>query len=81
MNAEKYTAGFNIGDMLGETNGNDDLIQQVNNICAQNKSNAFSQGFHYGFLEGRSRLQLQKRKSSLSKILRGKSKNNRQRGR
>ena len=81
MDAEKYTAGFNIGNMLGETNGNDDLVQRMNNICAQNKNNSFSMGFHHGFLEGRTKLQRQKRKSSLSKILRGKSKNNRERGR
>jgi len=81
MDAEKYTAGFNIGSMLGETNGNDDLIQQMNKICSKSKNNPFSLGFHHGFLEGRSKLQLQQRKYSLSKILRGKSKNNRERGR
>lgn len=81
MDADKYTAGFNIGYTLGETNGNDDLVQRMNNICAQNKHNSFSMGFHHGFLEARSKRQLQKRQSSLSQILRGKSKNSRDRGR
>lgn len=79
MDADKYTAGFNVGYMLGETNGNDDLVQRMNTVCAQNQHNSFSLGFHHGFLEGRSKLQLQKRKSSLTQILRGKSKNSNER--
>ncbi len=81
MDAEKYTAGFNVGYMLGETNGNDELVQRMNTVCAENKHNSFSLGFHHGFLEGRSKLQLQKRTSTLSRILKGKSRNDRERDR